>query len=138
MSEVDAVFPRTVGGEIWALVQTLRNLPDEAKPEFSAHLQARIQEKLTALAAIKDKPGNIDAYFHIGALFEWELMRILAAGTLQERMRLVNLQYETPDQGTISGLPSIIGYFYGRYVRDGNDQALLAHARQTISKFPKT
>jgi hypothetical protein len=138
MNEVDAVFPRSVGGELWAILQTLQTLPDAAKPEISAHLKTRIQENLTALAKIKDKPGNIDAYFHIGTLFYWDFMRIHFAGTMQERAGTLSIVYPSPDRGQILGLHNIIAYFLDRYLQGGGtDPTCVAMAKSLLSGFKK-
>jgi hypothetical protein len=128
--EVDVIFPRAVGAEIDISLRTLQDLPENLRPRINDHLKTLISEKRTALAAVMNRPGNTDAYFHIGMLFMWEMIRINIAGTMPERMSSVNTVYQTPEGSTVVGLAAIGSYFIKKYLDNGgSDPACITIAR---------
>lgn len=130
--EVDAVFPKSVGVEIDSSLRTMKDLPENKRALINNHLRDLIKDKRSALARIKDTPGNEAAYVFIGMLFAWDAARISVAGTMEERMTSATVHYKTHDGKMIMGFGSIAVYFFARYrALGGSDPALL----ETIKHF---
>jgi len=125
-NDVEEIFPQQIGSEIESTLRTMKDLPDNRREQLNRHIKNLIQEKRTALAKIKDKPGNEAAYFLIGMLFVWDTARISMSGTMDERMTSATVQYKTPEGDTMMGYGSIAKYFLGKYKSlGGNDPGYL-------------
>ena len=120
-NEVEQIFPHHIGAEIESSLRTMKDLPESARGQINVHIANLISEKRTALAQIKDKPGNETAYFFIGLLFIWETARISIAGTLEERKTSATVQYRTPEGTTIMGFAGIGIYFFEKYKASGGN-----------------
>lgn len=119
MSEVDSLFPRSVGSEIEGALRTMKDLPEDSRSSINTYLRDLIATKKDALMAIMDRPGNTEAYFHVGMLWIWDMLRITFGGTMPERMASFGTVYETTEKGSIIGHHEIGSYFMRKYMEKG-------------------
>jgi hypothetical protein len=120
-SSPEEVFPEAERARIQRDLQTLGVLPQAVRSELSKHLADRITRYKGALAKIKDKPGNLVANCYIGALFFWDSVRIVTAGTDDERRVNSSVQYKLPEGGVAAGYIAIAEYFLKKYLSQAPD-----------------
>jgi len=130
--DVENVFPKQAGAEIESSLRTMKDLPENRRGQLNSHVSGLIQEKRTALTKIKDKPGNEAAYFLIGLLFVWDLVRIGMCGTGEERMTSATVHFQTPEGEMLMGYGSIAKYFFETYKSVGGSDPGYLHI---IKKF---
>jgi len=130
---IEEVYSKQDREKVEAGMKSISALPESLRRTVASHIGKLISEKRTALAAIRDEPGNAEAYVHLGTLYFWDGIRVVESCDQEGLQRARAAIWTTADQGPIRGYFAIAMYCLQHYLAIQPNGVLRQEAERVLA-----